>query len=60
MSPTKKQSGQVIIEYILLMVIVVGIAAIIVRGVVHRDESDPGFLIKAWNELVQTIGEDLQ
>lgn len=56
----KGQKGQVIVEYILLMIIVVGIAAVIVRGVVHRDKSDPGFLIKAWSELVQTIGEDLQ
>jgi hypothetical protein len=42
------------------MIVVVGIAAVIVRGVVHRDKSDPGFLIQAWNELVQTIGEDMQ
>ena len=57
---SKSESGQIIIEYILLMVIVVGIAAVIVRGVVHRDKSDPGFLIQAWSELVQTIGEDTQ
>lgn len=57
---SKSESGQIIIEYILLMVVVVGIAAIIVRGVVHRDKSDPGFLIQAWNELVQTIGQDVQ
>lgn len=56
----KREGGQIIIEYILLMVIVVGIAAVIVRGVVHRDKSDPGFLIQAWNELVQTIGADMQ
>lgn len=52
------QSGQIIIEYILLMVVVVAIAAIIVKGVVSRDESDPGFLIQAWSDLVKTIGED--
>ncbi len=54
----KNNRGQVIIEYILLMIIVVGIAAVIISGVVSRDESEPGFLIKAWNELVITIGND--
>lgn len=57
---SKHDSGQVIVEYILLMIVVVGIAAVILRGVVHRDKNEPGFLIKAWNELVQTIGEDMQ
>jgi hypothetical protein len=54
----KSQSGQIIIEYILLMIVVVGIAAVIVKGVVSRDKSDPGFLIQAWSELVKTIGSD--
>lgn len=55
---SKRQSGQVIIEYILLMVVVVGIAAMIVKGVIHRDKSDAGFLIQAWSDLVITIGKD--
>jgi hypothetical protein len=54
----KGQSGQIIIEYVLLMIVVVGIAAVIVKGVVSRDKSDPGFLIQAWSDLVQTIGKD--
>ncbi|MES2767911.1 MAG: hypothetical protein V4596_02095 [Bdellovibrionota bacterium] len=54
----KRQGGQVIIEYILLMVIVVGIAAAILKGVIHRDKSEAGFLIQAWSDLVQTIGND--
>lgn len=54
----KNNRGQVIIEYVLLLIIVVSIAAIIISGVVSRDESEPGFLIKAWNELVITIGND--
>jgi len=60
MSSDKKnrQRGQIIVEYILLLVIVVGLAALIVRGVVHRDKDEPGFLIKAWNNMIQTIGAD--
>lgn len=54
----KNNRGQVIIEYVLLLIIVVSIAAIIIKGVVSRDPSEAGFLIKAWNELVETIGND--
>jgi hypothetical protein len=56
----KRESGQIIIEYILLMIVVVGIAAVIVKGVIKRDKSDPGFLIQAWSDLVKTIGDDVQ
>lgn len=55
---SKREGGQVIIEYILLMVIVVGIAAVIVKGVIHRGKDEPGFLIQAWSDMVKTIGED--
>ncbi len=54
-----KQSGQIIVEYVLLLVVIVGIAALIVKGVASRNQDEPGFLIQAWDNLIQTIGNDL-
>ncbi len=53
------QKGQIIVEYVLLLLVVVAIAAGIVRMVASRDPSDPGFLIDAWDRMLNTIGNDL-
>ncbi len=53
------QSGQIIVEYVLLLLVVVAIAAAIVKTVASRDPSDPGFLIDAWDRMLNTIGNDL-
>ncbi len=58
MISNKKNSGQIVVEYVLLLIVVVTISGIIVKGVVQRDKGDPGFLIQAWNSLIQTIGSD--
>lgn len=53
------QKGQIIVEYVLLLVIVVAIAATIVKVVASRDEGNPGFLIEAWDQMLKSIGSDL-
>lgn len=52
------QSGQVIVEYVLLLVIGVAMAALITRVMVSRNPDTPGFLIVKWTEIIRTIGED--
>ncbi|MBX2995703.1 MAG: hypothetical protein KF681_12810 [Bdellovibrionaceae bacterium] len=52
------ERGQVIIEYVLLMVVALGLAAMIMKSVVSRDTSSPGFLMKKWQSLVEQIGAD--
>lgn len=52
------ERGQVIIEYVLLMVVALGLAAIIMKSVINRDPSNPGFLMKKWQTLVEQIGAD--
>lgn len=52
------QGGQIVLEYVLLLVIGVSIAILITSMMVSRNENSPGFLIKKWVDIIRTIGED--
>lgn len=54
----KNQKGQVMVEYILILVILISIATVIVSGLVGRGDN-PGFVITTWNSLLETIAQDL-
>ena len=54
----RSQSGQILIEYILLMVVTLGLALLIIKMVVQRDPDNPGFLIQRWQGMVKQIGLD--
>lgn len=57
----KSNSGQIIIEYILLMALVVSLAAALTKGLVGRADSGSGqgAIIKTWNKIIKVIGNDL-
>ncbi len=57
----KNQQGQIVVEYLLLMVVVVSIAAVITKTFVARSDnpSEQGMVIKGWNKMIQFIGNDL-
>jgi len=57
--PIRNRRGQVIVEYVLLLVIAVAIAALITRELVKRDPDNPGILTDKWNQILKTIGDDL-
>jgi uncharacterized protein (UPF0333 family) len=50
--------GQVIVEYVLLLVVAVALATIVVTQIVQRDPSSPGFLIQKWADIQKAIGSD--
>ena len=50
--------GQIVVEYVLLLVIGVGLAALITSKMVSRDAKHPGFLVKKWSDIIQAIGSD--
>lgn len=59
--PTFKKinrKGQIAVEYILLVLIAVTIAATLVSVMVSRNEEEPGFLIRAWQNIITTISTD--
>ena len=57
-STRRNQRGQIVVEYILLLVVGVGIATLITSQMVSRDSTSPGFLITEWTSIINTIGAD--
>lgn len=57
----KNQSGQILVEYILLLLIAVSCAMILTTSLVGRrsDVADSGILIKSWHKIITAIGNDL-
>jgi len=51
--------GQVAVEYVLLLMVGVSIAALIVSMVVSRNSDSPGFIIVKWMQFIQLIGADV-
>ena len=50
--------GQIVVEYVLLLVIGVGLAVLITSKMVSRSSDHPGFLVQKWLSIIQTIGAD--
>ena len=57
----KSRAGQVLVEYLLLMVIAIGCSAILTKKLVSRDTSNggTGLIVDAWNRLLTAIGHDV-
>lgn len=54
----QKQAGQIVVEYILLLVVAVSIAILITRVMIGREDGNEGFVIQAWQSLIEQIGSD--
>lgn len=57
-STAGSEQGQAILEYILLMVVSIGIAAIIMKTLVSRNPDNPGAILNRWNAIITEIGKD--
>ena len=57
-SETQRQRGQVIIEYILLLIVAMGLATIIMKSIVKRDPNEAGFLMERWQAMIDQIAKD--
>lgn len=57
----RNNKGQILIEYILLLLITVSAAVILTKGLVGRRDSveNSGVLIKSWHKIITAIGNDL-
>jgi uncharacterized protein (UPF0333 family) len=51
--------GQVIVEYVLLLMIAVAVAALLTRQLVSRQSESPGILVEKWNDILKTVGDDI-
>ena len=54
----QSKKGQIVVEYVLLLVVSVSIALLITQTMVSRDADSPGFLIQKWSELINFIAAD--
>ena len=55
----KSQSGQAVIEYVLILVVGVAMAALITRALVSRNAENPGIITGQWYRMNQVVAEDL-
>jgi hypothetical protein len=58
-SSLNNQSGQIILEYILLLFISVSIATFLTRQLINRNPDKPGIITGAWSAMNQAIGSDI-
>lgn len=54
-----RQSGQAVLEYVLLLSLSVVFAAFLLNAFVSRNEDEPGVLVKKWREMQTAVGQDL-
>lgn len=54
----RNQKGQIVLEYVLLLIIAVAVATLITGMMVSRNPDAPGFLIQKWAGIINTIGKD--
>ena len=61
MKSIRNQSGQILVEYILLLLIAVSCAVILTTQLVGRrsDVDSSGAIIKTWHKIITAIGNDL-
>ncbi|MEK2690425.1 hypothetical protein [Bdellovibrio sp. GT3] len=51
--------GQIVVEYVLLLVIATGVAALLVSQLVSRNPDDPGALTSKWQSILLAVGADV-
>lgn len=56
---TKRQAGQIVVEYVLLLSIGVVLALSVTKALVGRGADSPGVVTQVWNSVNQAIGADL-
>jgi len=54
----KNNSGQIVVEYILLLIEGVMIASLITTVFVSRNAENPGILTTKWRQIIEVIAKD--
>lgn len=52
------QRGQIVVEYVLLLVVAVSLATLITRTMISQSQGQTGFVISFWQEIITQIGAD--
>lgn len=51
--------GQVVVEYVLLLMIAVSLAALVVNQLGSRNPDEPGVITAKWLQILNLIAEDI-
>lgn len=51
--------GQIVVEYVLLLVIAVSLSALLVKQLASRSSDNPGILVSKWQSILDTIAKDV-
>ena len=54
----KRTHGQIVVEYVLLLVVGVSVAILITTTMVSRNPESPGFLVRKWLSMIRLVGSD--
>ena len=54
----QSKKGQIVVEYVLLLLVSVTVAILITQQMVSRQTGSEGFLILKWQQLIQFIADD--
>lgn len=54
----RNSKGQILVEYLLLMVIAIGCGTLLTKGLVGRS-GEGGTIIKQWDRIIKIIGHDV-
>ncbi len=52
------QRGQIVVEYVLLLIIAVALAYLLISKMVSRNPDNPGFFVTKWQSMLTVIGAD--
>lgn len=55
----RNRRGQIVIEYILLLVVAVTISAVLIRGLANRSDASPGLVVEKWRKVEAEIGGEM-
>lgn len=58
-SKRRYSSGQIAIEYVLILIVAVTIAYTLVSFLVSRDPNSPGIIVQKWVAILDAVGRDL-
>ncbi|MBC7465847.1 MAG: hypothetical protein H7256_07630 [Bdellovibrio sp.] len=57
---TPNNKGQILVEYLLLLVIAIACATLITKGLVGRgDDANRGIIVKQWDKIIRILGNDV-
>lgn len=59
MKKSRYNSGQLIIEYVLILAMSAVIAGVLANTMASRDPDNPGAIITGWSKVIQAIGADV-